>query len=312
MRSSEEITAEIKANLAASSAHLHPTQNEVDSGETHKRRAAINEIISGETPTSFLEAVKSGEVQTTPVSGKIPTISIVTIFNKANAAEWLEQYMEKLPVLVGHSIGEIEVILCETIHDPKAPENGLMPIESCELIGGMNYKKTQYIYNSDFNYADARNAAKYFAEGEWILSLDTDEYLLKDQLPELVDMVHNAPISAGGISVTVFSHIRVEDKYQRDAQACVRLFRNDRRIVWQSQIHEVVSFSIQRAGYLILDSTITIYHRGYECKQDGIRAKLERNKLGLMREILTTNDPAIRAHADDYLSRTVLLLDSIK
>jgi len=90
MRSSEEITAEIKANLAASSAHLHPTQNEVDSGETHKRRAAINEIISGETPTSFLEAVKSGEVQTTPVSGKIPTISIVTIFNKANAAEWLE------------------------------------------------------------------------------------------------------------------------------------------------------------------------------------------------------------------------------
>ena len=312
MRSSEEITAEIKANLAASSAHLHPTQNEVDSGETHKRRAAINEIISGETPTSFLEAVKSGEVQTTPVSGKIPTISIVTIFNKANAAEWLEQYMEKLPVLVGHSIGEIEVILCETIHDPKAPENGLMPIESCELIGGMNYKKTSYIYNSEFNYADARNAAKYFAEGEWILSLDTDEYLLKEQLPELVDMVHNAPISAGGISVTVFSHIRVEDKYQRDAQACVRLFRNDRRIVWQSQIHEVVSFSIQRAGYLILDSTITIYHRGYECKQDGIRAKLERNKLGLMREILTTNDPAIRAHADDYLSRTVLLLDSIK
>jgi len=221
-------------------------------------------------------------------------------------------YIEKLPVLRGESIGEIEVILCETIHDPKAPENGLMPIESCELIGGMNYKKTQYIYNSDFNYADARNAAKYFAEGEWILSLDTDEYLLKDQLPELVDMVHNAPLSAGGISVTVFSHIRVEDKYQRDAQACVRLFRNDRRIVWQSQIHEVVSFSIQRAGYLILDSTITIYHRGYECKQDGIRAKLERNKLGLMREILTTGDPLIRAHADDYLSRTVLLLDSIK
>lgn len=302
---------QIKANLAASSAHLYPTQNEIDSGETHKYRAAINEIIGGEgiAPSGFLEAVKSGERQP---ETKTPTISIVTIFDKKNAAEWLEQYMEKLPVLVGHSVGEIEVILCETIHDPKAPENGLMPIESTELIGGMNYKKTSYIYNSEFNYADARNAAKYFAEGEWILSLDTDEYLLKDQLPELVDMVHNAPISAGGISVTVFSHIRVEDKYQRDAQACVRLFRNDRRIMWQSQIHEVVSFSIQRNGYLILDSTITIYHRGYECKQDGIKSKLERNKLGLMREILTTEDPAIRAHADDYLSRTVLLLDSIK
>jgi hypothetical protein len=124
--------------------------------------------------------------------------------------------------------------------------------------------------------------------------------------------VHNAPISAGGISVTVFSHIRVDDKYQRDAQACVRLFRNDRRITWQSQIHEVVSFSIQRNGYLILDSTITIFHRGYECKQDGIKSKLERNKRGLMREILTTNDPYIKAHADDFLSRTILLLDSIK
>ena len=80
-----DLAAQIKANLAQSSAHLHPTQNEVDSGETHKRRAAINEIIGGapETPTSFLEAVKSGEIQPEP---KQPTISIVTIFNKANAA----------------------------------------------------------------------------------------------------------------------------------------------------------------------------------------------------------------------------------
>lgn len=316
-RETDDLAAAIKANLAQSSAHLHPTQNEVDSGETHKRRAAINDIISGnaasgETPVSFLDAVKSGELPTTPVSGKIPTISIVTIFNKANAAEWLETFLEKLPVLRGESIGEIEVILCETIHDPNAPENGLMPIQSIELVNGMNYKKVQYIHNSDFNYADARNAAKYYAEGEWILSLDTDEYLLKEQLPELVNMVANAPFSAGGISVTVFSHIRDGDKYQRDAQAVTRLFRNDRRIMWQSQIHEVVSFSIQRAGYLILDSTITIFHRGYECKKGGIRAKLERNKMGLMREILTTNDPYIRAHADDYLNRTVLLLDSIK
>lgn len=308
-----DLAAQIRANLAASSAHLHPTQNEIDSGETHKRRAAINEIIGGvpepETPTAFLEAVKNGEIHQ---SAKVPTISIVTIFDKANAAQWLEQYLEKMPCLRGDSIGEIEVILCETIHDPNAPENGLMPIESAELVNGVNYKKTQYIYTDVFNYADARNAAKYWAEGEWILSLDTDEYLLKEQLPELVDMVHNAPISAGGISVTVFSHIRDGEKWQRDAQAAVRLFRNDRRILWQSQIHEVVSFSIQRAGYLILDSTITIYHRGYECKQEGIKAKLERNKLGLMREILTTDDQYIRAHADDYLNRTVMLLESIK
>lgn len=306
-----DLAAQIRANLAQSSAHLHPTQNEIDSGETHKRRAAINEIIGGEQPSTgaFLEAVKSGEI---PPEPKQPTISIVTIFDKKNAAEWLETFLEKLPCLRGESIGEIEVILCETIHDPNAPENGLMPIESIELVNGMNYKKVQYIHNDAFNYADARNAAKYYAEGEWILSLDTDEYLLKEQLPELVNMVANAPISAGGISVTVFSHIRDGDKWQRDAQAAVRLFRNDRRILWQSQIHEVVSFSIQRAGYLILDSTITIYHRGYECKQDGIRAKLERNKMGLMREILTTNDPYIRAHADDYLNRTVLLLDNIK
>ena len=304
------LAAQIKANLAQSSAHLHPTQNETDSGEAHKRRQAINEIIGEPASTgAFLEAVKNGE---TPQTGKQPTISIVTIFDKKNAAEWLETFLEKLPVLRGESVGEIEVILCETIHDPNAPENGLMPIQSVELVNGMNYKKVQYIHNSDFNYADARNAAKYYAEGEWILSLDTDEYLLKEQLPELVNMVANAPISAGGISVTVFSHIRDGDKYQRDAQAVVRLFRNDRRIMWQSQIHEVVSFSIQRAGYLILDSTITIFHRGYECKRDGIRAKLERNKMGLMREILTTNDPYIRAHADDYLNRTVLLLDSIK
>ena len=308
-----DLAAQIRANLAQSSAHLYPTQNEIDSGETHLRRQAINDIIGGatepETPTSFLEAVKNGEMQP---SAKQPTISIVTIFDKANAAEWLETYLEKLPCLRGDSIGEIEVILCETIHDADAPENGLLPVQSCEIVNGINYKKTQYIYNSAFNYADARNAAKYWAEGEWILSLDTDEYLLKEQLSELVNMVNSAPISAGGISVTVFSHIRDGEKWQRDAQAAVRLFRNDRRILWQSQIHEIVSFSIQRAGYLILDSTITIYHRGYECKQEGIKAKLERNKLGLMREILTTDDPYIRAHADDYLNRTVMLLESIK
>ena len=88
-----DLAATIRANLAQSSAHLHPTQNEVDSDETHKRRAAINEIIGGNAASTdaFLDAVKSGELPTTPVSGKIPTISIVTIFNKANAAEWLEK-----------------------------------------------------------------------------------------------------------------------------------------------------------------------------------------------------------------------------
>lgn len=172
-------------------------------------------------------------------------------------------------------------------------------------------QKSSIHSNSDFNYADARNASKYYAEGEWILSLDTDEYLLKEQLPELVSTVRSAPISVGGILVTLFSHIQDGEKFHRDAQASVRLFRNDRRIVWQSQIHEIVFFSIQQAGYLIKDSTITIYHRGYECKRDGLIGKLERNKEGLMREILTTKNPVIKDHANEYLRRTVLHIDSI-
>lgn len=230
-------------------------------------------------------------------------LSIVTIYNEANAAQWMGNFLKYLPKLGVNSDVAIEVILCKTIKDDNAPENGTRQV-SQKTIGAVIHKECEYIYKGEFRFDDARNAAKYHADGDWIMQLDTDEILIPAQIPDIIEAVTKAPNSSGGIKCSVFSHINTDMGYHREACAAVRLFRNDPNIQYQGRIHEIVDFSIKENGYLINDSTFMVYHQGYECEQTDLIGKLRRNLKGLCAEYCEPSNPNAMEHIEGYLLNT--------
>jgi hypothetical protein len=82
--STDGIAQKLRENLLNATAHLHPAQNEIDSGYTHNYRQAVNEVLVG----GLASAVAKSE----PQFAKKPLLSIVTIFDTANEKKWLEQF----------------------------------------------------------------------------------------------------------------------------------------------------------------------------------------------------------------------------
>jgi hypothetical protein len=103
--STDGIAQKLRENLLNATAHLHPTQNEIDSGATHNYRQAINEILGG----GLAAAVAKSE----PQFAKKPLLSIVTIFDTANEKKWLEQFIDRLPSLPEMHLGLIEIVMCK-------------------------------------------------------------------------------------------------------------------------------------------------------------------------------------------------------
>lgn len=247
-----------------------------------------------------------------------PLISIVTIFNQENAEKFLKLYMQGLPSLAldkdGNSL--IEVVLCKTIRDDKVEGSGTFEKQDVTILDGKIIRHAEYIYKGDFNFADARNAAKHWATGEWVLSLDTDESLIPQQFQNLVDLIGGMPKFVGGVKFTVLSHIPIiingMVEFHREHVSTVRLFRNDKNIQWQSRIHETTAFSIQDNGYMINDSTITIFHTGYEVPITTLIEKLERNLKGIELEFATTTHKAVKEHNRKYMISTVMEIEKLR
>ena len=247
-----------------------------------------------------------------------PLISIVTIFNDENAKKYLQLYMKGLPSLALDENGNalIEVVLCKTIRDDSIENNGTLEKPETTMLNGKTVRHAEYIYKGDFNFADARNAAKHWATGEWILSLDTDESLIPQQFQDLVELIGSMPKFVGGVKFTVLSHIPIITngmvEYHREHVNTVRLFRNDVNIQWQSRVHETPSFSIQDNGYMINDSTITIFHTGYEVNKEALIGKLERNLKGIEIEYATATHKAVKEHNRVYMISTVLEIEKLR
>lgn len=289
--STDGIAQKLRENLLNATAHLHPTQNEIDSGYTHNYRQAVNEVLGG----GLASAVAKSE----PQFAKKPLLSIVTIFDTANEKKWLEQFIDRLPSLPDAHLGLIEIVMCKNEQGAgETLEIDEQILQSKNLI----FRRCKYTY-TEWRFDSARNAAKQAATGEWILSLDTDEYIDKWQLPKILDSVESAGNRTGGIYCTAISHVRQEEGFGLEAvQRVCRLFRNDPAVFWRSRCHEFIDYSLREdGGYSIADSTITIMHDGYEqTDTQGILDKFSRNYRLLCAEIIAPHNEAIGVHAVKY------------
>jgi len=148
-----------------------------------------------------------------------------------------------------------------------------------------------YDYNWDDDFSDARNFSLSKCTSDWILILDCDEVIAKDDLDKIKELVEDKLAIAYKFIQRSYEHKKTglkwndnDNKYSESRgyagwqyRGIVRLFRNDKRIKFEYNIHETVKPSILKIGK-ILNSDIPIHHFPKNTKQK------EKMYLGLLKD----------------------------
>lgn len=90
-----------------------------------------------------------------------------------------------------------------------------------------------YKWNDDF--AEARNEALAKCTGDWILSIDGDEFLQPNGIAKIREIIENAT------SEQLHFSPRMKSEVGGQIHLLPRLFRNDKSVVWVGAAHETLS-----------------------------------------------------------------------
>jgi len=127
-------------------------------------------------------------------------------------------------------------------------------------------------------FAGARNATLSQSTGDYVFWIDSDERLQ----PGLCELIARAD----GCAYYVHQISKLPDGKSLDVPQ-VRLFPNIPGVQWELTIHEQVSFSLNRLGIPILDSSCKVSHTGYD-SDDKIMEKHVRN-FPILEEYIRTH-----------------------
>lgn len=300
----DSVRNQILANLNRASVITHPTEQERVTRADYTFVKAVSDITGVGMGSALPD---SDNNRNAPQATTEPLLSIVTIYDAYNEKKWLKEFLANMPKVQPESAGMVQIVLCKNIGNQELEADELRLVGE-ELLGNCSVLFIEYHYR-EFSFSAARNAAKSQAKGDWILSLDTDEYLEQRQYITLFDAISNAAPSLGGIKVTMGSHLRDGANFHREFLPALRVFRNDPRIRWQSRVHEVIDYSVQYDNqYAVIDSPILINHLGYECDRDTLKLKYRRNMQMLCAEILEPENEFTAQHAEQYLINTCVEL----
>lgn len=141
------------------------------------------------------------------------------------------------------------------------------------------------------DFSAARNQALRRAKGEWILSLDADEYLDKSGADRLRRTLKTA--KEEGFYVLIQNYQGV-DRSRVTRTYSLRLFRNHPLYRYEGKIHEQILPSIQKANpqAVLAWSPLIIHHEGYLKDAALVQEKARRNL-----EILRCESPDVKASA---------------
>jgi glycosyltransferase involved in cell wall biosynthesis len=145
------------------------------------------------------------------------------------------------------------------------------------------YTDKVYDYKWNNNFAEARNYAASFASGEWILVLDADEYVDKDNLRQAIEELkdNNDRYDIYAVNIVNFSGQYGENIAQHKH---VRLYRNNGNIQFFRSIHEQLRYKDNKEVKPGL-SSLVIYHSGYLAKVIKNKNKNSRNQSLLQQEL---------------------------
>ena len=140
--------------------------------------------------------------------------------------------------------------------------------KTIDIAKGFNAKVISHKWNNDFS--EARNISIRNATKEWILVLDADETIARNDLEKIKKLTENENLD--GYKLTQRNYFKAEgikanDGYEESKNysgwvpsELVRLFRNKDKFFFENVIHEVISGSILKAGGKIARTGIPIHH----------------------------------------------------
>lgn len=205
-----------------------------------------------------------------------PTLSACLIVR--NEARVLERCLTSLSGVVD------EIVVVDTGSTDATPE----------IAAGFGARIRRHVWRDDFSAA--RNVGLEAATGDWILTIDADEYLEAGTRGRIRDVIDHA--DADGILITVRNLLAPDDLIESAESRIVRLFRRRDDVRFAGIIHEEVNAAITRRGGRIVGSPLVIVHDGYASdttQGDGTRA--ERNLPLLLRAAADTpQDPYLQFH----------------
>lgn len=123
-----------------------------------------------------------------------------------------------------------------------------------------------YPWNDDFSRA--RNFALEKAQGKFIFSLDSDEWIDRDAYRKLQAIDDNELANRA-----YYTRLIDDGKYALDQ---VKIFPNRTDIRYIGRIHEQIAPSIAKLGFPFFHSGINVYHDGY-ANADELQLKRQRN-----------------------------------
>jgi glycosyltransferase involved in cell wall biosynthesis len=224
-----------------------------------------------------------------------PLISICVISSDEDMKRNLKIFLDNLP-----KSPDIELIFVEN-----EQTDGEESIEVIKDIVRLKQLKWKY---KEFSFAVARNIAKSYATGDWIISLDMDDIIPSFIHKDLIEFLKTADPNMKAIKVGIVSSARnfKTGGYDRLHSEMVKIFRNLDSISWVGNVHEMVEWTINEKN--IYQSNFSFYHTGYDLCLDDILNKLKRNIKLVSSELAYLDQkktPEQYLFYVDYMKRTI-------
>jgi glycosyltransferase involved in cell wall biosynthesis len=181
---------------------------------------------------------------------------------------------------------------------PVADEIILVDTGSTDRTVEIARKYTDKVYYHPWNdnFSEARNQAMSYATGDWILTIDADEELAAEDIPNVLEAAHDA-----GIDAIIAQVVNIAQKGQsRGVLNSERFLLNNGVIHYEGRVHNRVVGVASPGIY-----RIRIYHYGYDALETDIGKKFART-VSLLKKDLDDNpdNPATHHYLScSYLSR---------
>jgi glycosyltransferase involved in cell wall biosynthesis len=163
---------------------------------------------------------------------------------------------------------------------------------------------TEHVYDFAWinDFAIAKNEAIRRATSKWILVLDADEYLDKDQKDELRAFLSNNDSNLPvGYILPIYNFIESVHSGKFLESSAVRLFPNSPNLYFERPIHEQLAY---RNGEIINKNyPLTIFHTGYLKETSQEKEKSSRN-LNIFKDLKSSKNFTEYDHftlANEYL-----------